>query len=72
MDELPTSFSAPYAKSKVANFTDSEGNVAGWTKSAGNGAGNIAFVAFSNAGHMVRLTLHEKASTVLTKTTGAT
>jgi cathepsin A (carboxypeptidase C) len=37
----------------VRNFTDVNGRVAGWTKSAGKGAGNVAFVSFHHAGHMV-------------------
>ena len=55
VDSLPTTFSATYAAATKNNFTDSDGNVAGWTKSAGKGAGNVAFVSFVNAGHMVRI-----------------
>lgn len=57
LDNLPTSFSSAFAKAEVNNFTSSDGEVAGWTKSAGKGAGNVAFVSFRNAGHMVRLAL---------------
>ena len=54
-DKLESKFQADYLIAPVHNFTGSDGKVAGWTKSAGKGAGNVAFVAFDNAGHMVRL-----------------
>lgn len=55
LDNLETSYSEKYASAAIKNFTDPSGDVVGWTKSAGKGAGNIAYVAFTNAGHMVRL-----------------
>jgi cathepsin A (carboxypeptidase C) len=54
-DNLQTRYTADYAKAHVTNFTDSNGDIAGWTKSTGKGAGNVAFVSFHNAGHMVRI-----------------
>ena len=53
VDNLQSRYTAEYGSAKVHNFTDSDGEVVGWTKSAGKGAGNVAFVAFTNAGHMV-------------------
>lgn len=53
VDALETSYSKEYAHASVHNFTASDGSLSGWTKSAGKGAGNLAFVAFANAGHMV-------------------
>ncbi|OCF31325.1 cathepsin A (carboxypeptidase C) [Kwoniella heveanensis BCC8398] len=53
VDNLETSHSSEYAKADKKKFKTSEGDVAGWTKSAGKGAGNVAFVGFRNAGHMV-------------------
>lgn len=53
VDKLETSYSKSYAAAPTHNFTASDGTVSGWTKSAGKGAGNVAFVAFANAGHMV-------------------
>ncbi|WVR09210.1 hypothetical protein IAU60_006272 [Kwoniella sp. DSM 27419] len=53
VDGLETSYAKEYAKADKKKFKDSDGEVAGWTKSAGKGAGNIAFVGFRNAGHMV-------------------
>ncbi|EIW66926.1 cathepsin A (carboxypeptidase C) [Tremella mesenterica] len=50
---LETSYAAAYNSAKVNNFTDSDGEVVGWTKAAGDGSGNVAFVSFHNAGHMV-------------------
>ncbi len=55
VDNLPSTFSTTYSTADKKNFTDSDGNVAGWTKAAGKGAGNVAFVSFANAGHMVGL-----------------
>ena len=46
-------YTTDYVSAKVHNFTDLNGDVVGWTKKAGKGAGNVAFVAFENAGHMV-------------------
>jgi cathepsin A (carboxypeptidase C) len=56
LDNLVTTYSTEYASAQVKNFTSSTGEVAGWTKSAGKGAGNVAFVGFYNAGHMVSST----------------
>ncbi|ORX38931.1 Alpha/Beta hydrolase protein [Kockovaella imperatae] len=53
VDNLQMRYAADYAAAKVHNFTDINGDVVGWTKQAGKGAGNITFVAFENAGHMV-------------------
>jgi cathepsin A (carboxypeptidase C) len=53
VDNLQTKYLADYQAATVSNFTGSDGKVAGWTKKAGKGAGNVAFVAFNNAGHMV-------------------
>jgi cathepsin A (carboxypeptidase C) len=53
VENLATSYSVDYAKAPVNNFTSSTGEVAGWTKATGEGAGNVAFVSFRNAGHMV-------------------
>lgn len=53
LDVLPTDYSAAYASASLTNFTDDEGAVVGYTKSAGKGAGNVAWVSFFNAGHMV-------------------
>ena len=60
VENLPTIFSATYATAAKKNFTDSEGNVAGWTKAAGRGAGNVAFVSFAHAGHMLGRTVLDK------------
>ncbi|WVQ81660.1 hypothetical protein IAT38_003785 [Cryptococcus sp. DSM 104549] len=54
----PTAYSAAYAAAPIHPFTSSSSSHAkntthGYTKAAGHGAGNIAFVAFENAGHMV-------------------
>jgi cathepsin A (carboxypeptidase C) len=53
LDNLATTYSTEYATAQVKNFTTDGGDVSGWTKSAGKGAGNVAYVAFYNAGHMV-------------------
>lgn len=53
MDNLPTSYSNDYLKAKTEKFKSDNGTVAGWVKSAGKGAGNVAMVSFKNAGHMV-------------------
>ena len=53
VDNLQMRYTADYASANVLNFTDLNGDVVGWTKKAGKGAGNVAFVAFENAGHMV-------------------
>ncbi|WWC91365.1 uncharacterized protein L201_006308 [Kwoniella dendrophila CBS 6074] len=52
-DNLETKYSKLYAKAEKKVFFDSNNATAGWTKSAGKGAGNLAFVGFRNAGHMV-------------------
>jgi hypothetical protein len=54
LEALETSYQAAYLSSPRTNFTDTEGKVVGWTQAAGKGAGNVAFVSFRNAGHMVR------------------
>lgn len=53
VDNLESKYLSAYKAATVSNFTGSDGKVAGWTKKAGKGAGNVAFVAFNNAGHMV-------------------
>lgn len=53
LDNLESKYASTYEHASVQNFTDVNGRVAGWTKSAGKGAGNVAFVSFHNAGHMV-------------------
>ncbi|KAK4685115.1 cathepsin A (carboxypeptidase C), partial [Tremellales sp. Uapishka_1] len=53
LDNLPTEYSLEFAQAKDEKFKSHNGTVAGWTKSAGKGAGNVAFVSFRNAGHMV-------------------
>ncbi|KAI9636529.1 Alpha/Beta hydrolase protein [Dioszegia hungarica] len=53
LDTLVTSYQNAYLAAPTHNFTASDGKVSGWTKKAGDGAGNVAFVAFANAGHMV-------------------
>jgi cathepsin A (carboxypeptidase C) len=57
LEHLQTTYQAAYLSSPRQNFTDTDGKVVGWTQSAGKGAGNVAFVSFRNAGHMVRLSL---------------
>lgn len=56
LDNLQTSYLASYLAAPFVNFTSPDGEVSGYTKSAskdGKGSGNVAFVAFHNAGHMV-------------------
>ncbi|KAK6904545.1 hypothetical protein I203_105360 [Kwoniella mangroviensis CBS 8507] len=53
VDNLETKYSSAYAKAHKKVFVDAKNVTAGWTKSAGEGAGNLAFVSFRNAGHMV-------------------
>lgn len=56
LDNLQTGYLASYLAAPVVNFTSPDGEVFGYTKSAskdGKGSGNVAFVAFHNAGHMV-------------------
>ncbi|KAL7421430.1 hypothetical protein Q5752_004316 [Cryptotrichosporon argae] len=53
LDRLETSYLEEYTNANLTHFKSSNGTVAGWTKSAGKGAGNVAFVSFHNAGHMV-------------------
>lgn len=53
LENLQTSYSGQYMKAVMSNFTDDNGDVAGFTKSVGKGAGNVAYVSFMNAGHMV-------------------
>ncbi|ODN74761.1 hypothetical protein L202_07082 [Cryptococcus amylolentus CBS 6039] len=54
LDNLPSTYQAAYLSSPIANFTSPSGDVFGYTKSSGGkGSGNVAFVAFANAGHMV-------------------
>ena len=50
---IESKYASSYDAASVHNFTSSEGEVTGWTKSVGKGAGNLAFVSFHNAGHMV-------------------
>ena len=50
---LETNYLKEFTAAKVNNFTSSDGVVTGMTKSAGKGAGNVAFVSFHEAGHMV-------------------
>ena len=52
---LPTSYQKEYNKAKVHDFVDKKGKTVGWTKASGAGkdSGNVAFVSFHNAGHMV-------------------
>ncbi|ORY29146.1 carboxypeptidase C [Naematelia encephala] len=49
LDNLKTSYSGAFAKASKKDFVTTEGDVAGWTRDAGN----VAFVAFHDAGHMV-------------------
>jgi len=53
LEALETSYQSAYLASPRQNFTDTDGKVVGWTQAAGKGAGNVAFVSFRNAGHMV-------------------
>ncbi|XAO25236.1 hypothetical protein I312_104051 [Cryptococcus bacillisporus CA1280] len=56
LDNLQTGYLASYLAAPVVNFTSPDGEVFGYTKSAskdGKGSGNVAFVAFHDAGHMV-------------------
>nr|ODN88617.1 cathepsin A (carboxypeptidase C) [Cryptococcus depauperatus CBS 7841] len=57
LDNLQTSYLSSYLSASVQNFTAPNGKTIGYTKSAGGKkgktAGNVAYVAFANAGHMV-------------------
>lgn len=64
VDNLESKYASTYEHASVKNFTDVKGRVTGWTKSAGKGAGNIAFVSFHNAGHMVSFRLDEASTDV--------
>lgn len=50
---LETNYLKDFTSAKINNFTSSDGVVTGMTKSAGKGSGNVAFVSFHEAGHMV-------------------
>ncbi|WWC64204.1 uncharacterized protein I303_106812 [Kwoniella dejecticola CBS 10117] len=67
VDNLETKYSATYAKASKKKFVNSDDKVSGWTKAAGKGAGNLAFVAFANAGHMVPHDDPVGALTMITK-----
>jgi cathepsin A (carboxypeptidase C) len=55
LSALETDYLSEFTSARVNNFTSSDGHVTGFTKSAGKGSGNVAFVSFHEAGHMVRL-----------------
>ena len=56
-DNLESKYLSTYLAASVNNFTAADGKISGWTKKAGKGAGNVAFVSFHNAGHMVSLAM---------------
>lgn len=59
MDVLPTKFNKEFLNSTATPFIDSDKKEIGYVRSAGKGAGNVAYMAIYEAGHMVRPALFE-------------
>ena len=55
MDVLPTKYNKEFLHSTATPFIDSDKKEIGYVRSAGKGAGNVAYMAIYEAGHMVRL-----------------
>jgi hypothetical protein len=53
MDVLPTKYLPEFLNSTATPFIDSDKRNAGYVRSAGKGAGNVAYMAIYEAGHMV-------------------
>ena len=53
MDVLPTKYLNEFLNSTATPFIDSDKRNAGYVRSAGKGAGNVAYMAVYEAGHMV-------------------
>lgn len=53
VDALETSFQSAFLNSSATPLIDTDKNEVGYVRSAGKGAGNVAFVAIYEAGHMV-------------------
>jgi hypothetical protein len=53
VDKLETTYQAAFLNSTATPFISSNKTEAGYVRSAGHGAGNIAFMAIYEAGHMV-------------------
>lgn len=53
MDVLPTKYLNEFLNSTATLFIDSDKRNAGYVRSAGKGAGNVAYMAVYEAGHMV-------------------
>jgi carboxypeptidase C (cathepsin A) len=55
VDKLETTYQAAFLNSTAIPFVSDDKKEAGYVRSAGHGAGNIAFMAIYEAGHMVSL-----------------
>ncbi|KAJ9103145.1 hypothetical protein QFC21_002567 [Naganishia friedmannii] len=53
VDVLPTKYNEEFMNSTATPFIDSDKKETGYVRSAGKGAGNVAFMAIYDAGHMV-------------------
>jgi carboxypeptidase C (cathepsin A) len=53
MDVLPTKYNKEFLNSTATPFIDSDKKEIGYVRSAGKGAGNVAYMAIYEAGHMV-------------------
>lgn len=58
MDVLPTKYLNEFLNSTATPFIDSDKRNAGYVRSAGKGAGNVAYMAIYEAGHMVSMRLY--------------